>query len=381
MTTHSKETLAVHSGHIDSSDKGTNNPVYTSTSYKYLEMGDIAYTRYSNTPNQKAVVEKVASLENAETGIVFSSGLSAVSSTLFTFLRKGDHIIFQQGLYGGTTNFILNELEKFGIEYTLLENNSLSSFQSAVKKNTKLIYLETPSNPLLSIINLKEMADFAKEHSLISIVDNTFASPVNQTPKDFGIDLVLHSATKYLGGHSDICAGFVLGNNDKINKIQHTALNYGGSLNPLMCHLLERSLKTLYVRVTNQNKNALQIAHYLEAHEKIEKVNYPGLSNHPEHETAKKQMHGFGGMLSFELKDQDIVDFQKRLKLIIPAISLGGIETIISAPVLTSHKKLSEEQRQKEGITNKLLRLSVGIEHVDDLIADLEQALKTESNY
>ncbi len=376
MTTHSKETLAVHSGYIDPSHNGTNNPVYTSTSYKYLDSDGIEYTRYSNTPNQKAVVDKVADLENTETGIVFSSGLAAVSSTLFTFLRNGDHIIFQQGLYGGTTNFILNELDKFGIEYTLLENNSLSSFRAAVKNNTKLIYIETPSNPLLSVINLREMAAFSRKHNLISIADNTFASPVNQNPHDFGIDLVLHSATKYLGGHSDICAGFVLGNTDMIDRIRQTAVNYGGSLNPLMCHLLERSLKTLYVRVNNQNKNALQIAHFLEAHEKVEKINYPGLSSHPEHETAKNQMLGFGGMLSFELKDQDIVDFQKKLKLIIPAISLGGVETIISAPVLTSHKKLSEEQRQKEGIKNNLLRLSVGIEYVDDLIEDLDQAMK-----
>ena len=376
MTTHSKETRAVHSGHTDPSHKGTNNPVYTSTSYKYLESDGIEYTRYSNTPNQKALVDKVASLENAETGIVFSSGLAAVSSTMFTFLKTGDHIIFQQGLYGGTTNFIVNELEKFGIEYTLVENNSFESFNKAIKKNTKIVYFETPSNPLLSIVDLKEMSGFAQKHNLISVVDNTFASPVNQNPADYGIDLVLHSATKYLGGHSDICAGLVLGNRDMIDKIRQTALNFGGSLNPLMCHLLERSLKTLYVRVHQQNKNALQVAHYLEAHEKTGRVNYPGLSSHPEHETAKNQMHGFGGMLSFELKNQDIVDFQKRLKLIAPAISLGGVETIISAPVLTSHKKLTDEQRAKEGISDSLLRLSVGIEHVDDLIADLEQAMK-----
>jgi cystathionine beta-lyase len=378
MTTHSKETRAVHSGHTNSSHKGTNNPVYTSTSYKYLESDGIEYTRYSNTPNQKALVDKVASLENAETGIVFSSGLAAVSSTMFTFLKTADHIIFQQGLYGGTTNFIVNELEKFGIEYTLLENNSLASFEKAVKKNTKMVYIETPSNPLLSILDLKEMSGFAQKHNLISVVDNTFASPVNQNPLDYGIDLVLHSATKYLGGHSDICAGFVLGNTDMIDNIRQTALNFGGSLNPLMCHLLERSLKTLYVRVDQQNKNALQIAQYLEAHEKTGRVNYPGLSSHPGHETANNQMHGFGGMLSFELKNQDIVDFQKRLKLIAPAISLGGVETIISAPVLTSHKKLTDQQRAKEGISDNLLRLSVGIEHVDDLIGDLEQAMKSE---
>jgi len=372
----SKETLAVHAGQVKDLSGGTNNPIFTSTSYKYLDTEKIEYTRYSNTPNQYAVAQKVASLENAENGIVFSSGLAAVSSTLFTFLKSGDHVIFQRGLYGGTTNLILNELTKFNIEYTLVDNNSISAFENAVKKNTKLIYFETPSNPLLSLIDLKEMADFARIYQLISIVDNTFASPVNQNPKDYGIDLVLHSATKYLGGHSDICAGFVLGDNHFIDEIHQTAINYGGSLNPFMCHLLERSLKTLFVRVNTQNTNALEIAHFLENHNSVNQVNYPGLPGHSEHEIANKQMHGYGGMLSFELKDSNIVDFQKRLTLIAPAISLGGVETIISAPVLTSHKKLSEEQRKKEGITDNLLRLSVGIENAEDLIEDLEQAME-----
>jgi len=372
----SKETLAVHAGQIEDLSGGTNNPIFTSTSYKYLDTEKIEYTRYSNTPNQYAVAQKVASLENAENGIVFSSGLAAVSSTLFTFLKSGDHVIFQRGLYGGTTNFIMNELNKFDIEYTLVEENSVSAFEKEVQKNTKLIYLETPSNPLLSLIDLKEMADFARIYQLISIVDNTFASPVNQNPKDFGIDIVLHSATKYIGGHSDICAGFVLGDNNFIDEIQQTAINYGGSLNPFMCHLLERSLKTLFVRVNTQNNNALKIAQFLENHNSVNQVNYPGLPKHPDHEIANKQMHDYGGMLSFELKDSNIVDFQKRLKLITPAISLGGVETIISAPVLTSHKKLSEEQRKKEGITQNLLRLSVGIENVEDLIEDFEQAME-----
>jgi len=372
----SKETLAVHAGQIEYLSGGTNNPIFTSTSYKYLDTEKLEYTRYSNTPNQYAVAQKVASLENAEDGIVFSSGLAAVSSTLFTFLKTGDHVIFQRGLYGGTTNFILNELNKFDIEYTLVEENSVSAFEKAVKKNTKLIYFETPSNPLLSLIDLKQMADFARVYQLISIVDNTFASPVNQNPKDYGIDLVLHSATKYLGGHSDICAGFVLGDNNLIDEIHQTTINYGGSLNPFMCHLLERSLKTLFVRVNTQNNNALKIAQFLEKHNRVNQVNYPGLPKHPEHAIANKQMHGYGGMLSFELKDSNIVDFQKRLTLITPAISLGGVDTIISAPVLTSHKKLTEEQRKKEGITDNLLRLSVGIENAEDLIEDLEQAMK-----
>jgi cystathionine beta-lyase len=220
------------------------------------------------------------------------------------------------------------------------------------------------------------MAEFTRAKNLISIADNTFASPVNQNPKDFGIDLVIHSATKYLGGHSDISAGFILGDKKHIDTIRQTAINLGGSLNPFMCHLLERSLKTLYIRVQQQNQNAMKIADYLDNHDHINRVNYPGLPTHPENVIASKQMNGFGGMISFELKDMDIVDFQKRLKIITPAISLGGVETIISAPILTSHKKLTEEQRRKEGIKGSLLRLSVGIENADEIIEDIEQALK-----
>ncbi len=372
----SKETLCVHEGQTDARLGGVNNPVFTSTSYKYLDSERIDYTRYSNTPNQEIVARKVAALENCESGLVFSSGMAAISTVLYAFLQKGDHVVFQHGLYGGTTNFILNELEKFGIEYSIVDNNSMSAFEDAVKENTKILYLESPSNPLLSVIDLKKVADFANQKNLLSIADNTFASPINQNPKDFGIDLVIHSATKYLGGHSDISAGFILGDKKHIDTIQQTAINLGGSLNPFMCHLLERSLKTLYVRVRQQNRNAMEIAVFLDNHDGINRVNYPGLPTHPEHIIAAKQMNGFGGMISFELNEMDIVDFQKKLKIITPAISLGGVESIISAPILTSHKKLTEEQRRKEGIKSSLLRLSVGIENAEDLIEDIENALK-----
>jgi cystathionine beta-lyase len=371
----SKETLCVHAGETENREGGVNNPIYTSTSYEYLDTDKTEYTRYSNTPNQEIVSQKVAALENAESGIVFSSGMAAISATLFTFLEKGDHIIFQHGLYGGTTNFIYHELDKFGIEYTVLDNNSIGAFEDAVQDNTKLIYLETPSNPILSLVDLEKMAEFSKTNQLISLADNTFASPVNQNPIKHGIDLVIHSGTKYLGGHSDICAGFVLGAKEKIESIRSTALNFGGSLNPLMCHLLERSLKTLFLRVKKQNNNAIEIASYLESHDQIERVYYPGLPSHVGNVIAEKQMDGYGGMIAFELDRKDIIEFQKKLRLIKPAISLGGVETIISAPVLTSHKKLSSNQRKAEGIKDNLLRLSVGIENARDLITDIEQAI------
>lgn len=372
---YNKETRAVHSGtQFDKKTQGTNTPIHTSTANGYLD-SDITYPRYFNTANQLAVAEKIAALEKAETGMVFSSGMAAITSTLLTLLKAGDHIIFQKGLYGGTYNWAVNELEKFGIEFTIAEGNSSNDFENVLQKNTKIIYIETPSNPLLKITDIQAAADFSKANQLISVIDNTFASPVNQNPIDFGIDLIIHSATKYLGGHSDICAGAVVGSKKLISQIKQTALNFGGSLDAQTCYLLERSIKTLFVRVNQQNKNAQQIAEFLAVHPKIKNVFYPGLESSSEFEIAKKQMNGFGGMLSFELKEGNINDFQNKLKLIKPAVSLGGVDTIINAPILTSHRYVPEEDNLKDGITDKVLRLSVGIENVEDLIEDLQNAL------
>ncbi len=371
------ESLAVHAGtRFDGETKGTNTPIYTSTSYGYLDTESPVYPRYFNTVNQKALAEKIAALEKTGDGIIFSSGMAAVTTTLLAFLRKGDHVVFQKGLYGGTFNWVMNGLERFGIEFSIVEDNLPQSFEKAIRKNSKIIYIETPSNPLLRITDIEAVAELARNHGVLSIIDNTFASPVNQNPVELGIDLVLHSATKYLGGHSDICAGVTVGSKSLIEKIRSTGLNFGGSLNALMCHLLERSIKTLFVRVEKQNKNAGEIARYLSKHPRVGKVYYPGLENSEGFEIAKKQMKGFGGMLSFELAGRNITKFQRQLKLIKPSVSLGGVETIICAPALTSHRHLSVEARRKEGIADRLLRLSVGIEHVDDIIADLKQALE-----
>ncbi|MDX1284619.1 MAG: PLP-dependent aspartate aminotransferase family protein [Draconibacterium sp.] len=370
-----KETKAIHSGtQFDKKTKGTNSPVYTSTAFGYIDT-DVVYPRYFNTWNQQAVADKIAALENTEAALVFSSGMAAISSALFAFLKTGDHIIFQNGLYGGTVNWCLKELEKFGIEFTIADGNTPANFEKALQKNTKLLYIETPSNPLLKITDIKAAVNFAKANNLLTAIDNTFASPVNQNPADFGIDLVLHSATKYLGGHSDICAGALAASKEIISQVRQTALNFGGSLDSQVCYLLERSIKTIFIRVQQQNKNALQTAEFLNQHTKIAQVFYPGLTSHEGHETAKKQMHGFGGMLAFALKDGDIMEFQKNLQLILPAVSLGGVDSIISAPILTSHKLVPEKERLAEGITDKVLRLSVGIENAEDLIEDLEKAL------
>jgi len=376
MNQYAQETRCVHSGTIiDREDEGANTPVYTSTSFGYLDRETPMYPRYFNTKNQQALSQKISSLEKAENALAFSSGMAAITSTLYAFLSQGDHIVFQSALYGGTINFILKDLERFGIEYTLVDGTHTKDYERAVRKNTKALYIETPSNPLLKIIDLDDISRMAKSKNIISIIDNTFASPVNQNPIDWWMDIVIHSATKYLNGHSDVTAGAVASTNDKINRIWETARNLGGSLNAQTCYLLERSLKTLHIRVKAQNENAMQLARFLEDHRNIQRVWYPGLENHTGHETAKKQMKGFGGMLSFEPKSNNVIEMQKRLDLIRPAVSLGGIDSTICSPALTSHKGLSQEERVKQGIGDSLLRLSVGIEHPDDLMQDLDEAL------
>lgn len=373
-----KETLAIHDADHSQTYKipaSLNPPIITSTSFGYLDEEQVVYPRYFNTPNQASVAAKIASLEEAEEGLIFSSGMAAITTTLLTFLKAGDHAIFQRGLYGGTYNFIANEIQKFGISVSVPEENSVEAFENEILPETKLIFIETPSNPLLKITDIEATASFARRHNLISAIDSTFASPVNQNPFRMGIDLVIHSATKYLGGHSDICAGAVAGSKRHIDRIRPMALSFGGSLDARTCYLLERSIKTLFVRVLRQNENSEAVAGYLDRHPGVSKVFYPGLVSSGSYEIASRQMKGFGGMLSFELKKADPVAFQKRLKLIRPAVSLGGVETIICSPVMTSHRHLSKEEREKEGITEGLLRLSVGIENKKDLIEDLEQAL------
>ena len=370
-------TRCVHAGTMhDKVKKGINSPIYTSTSFEFIDQPDTIYPRYLNTPNEKAVAEKIASLEDAESALVFSSGMAAISTVLFTFLGKGDHAVFQKGLYGGTSHFLEREFERFGIAYTVATSQKAEDMESCIQKNTRVVYIETPSNPLLSITDIKAVADMAKRKGIISVIDNTFASPVNQQPAGMGIDLVVHSATKYMGGHSDILAGAVAGSEELMKEVYQTGLNFGGSLNANTLYLLERSLKTIHLRVERINDNAMELAHFLETHPAVKQVNYPGLPGHKGHEIASIQMTGFGGMLSFEVSAQDGIAFQKRLKLIKPSMSLGGLESICSSPAHTSHRHLGPEGRKAEGISEELIRLSVGIEDVADLKADLEQALK-----
>ncbi len=372
-----KSTNCVHAGKIfDASTKGMVSPVYPSTSYDYIDTDILAYPRYFNTPNQKAVVEKLCALEHGEDGLVTSSGMAAVTTVLFALLQKGDHAVFERNLYGGTYHAVINEMERYGISYSF-SDASESSIRSAIKENTRLIYFETPSNPLISITDIRMVARVAKENDLVTVIDNTFASPINQNPLDIGIDVVIHSGTKYLGGHSDIICGAIISNNALVEKFWNTAIHFGGSINAHTCYLLERSLKTLAIRVEKQNQNAMELAGHLEGHSLVKCVNYPGLTSHSGHHIAINQMNGFGGMLSFEvdLLAEETDRFLKRLNIIHSAVSLGGVESIISSPARTSHAKMTSRQRVEVGISDQLLRLSVGIEDADDLKKDIDQAM------
>ncbi|WP_010229745.1 trans-sulfuration enzyme family protein [Gillisia marina] len=370
-------TRCTHAGELkDTQFKGAISPLYMSTSYAFEDVEVKRYPRYFNTPNQVALAKKMASLENGEAALIFGSGMAAVSTSLMAFLHNGDHVVLQNTLYGGTSNLVVEEFEKFGISYSFTKDFKPESFEAEIKENTKVIYIETPSNPLLTITDLNAIAKIAKKHGLVSMIDNTFASPVNQNPIDFGIDIVIHSATKYMGGHSDILAGTVISSETHIDTIFQLAKNFGGSLSDFTVWLLERSIKTMGLRVKAQNKNAKKMAKYLEKHEDVARVYYPGLKSHPDHELAKSQMKGFGGMLSFELKEGlDASMFQKKLKMIKSSMSLAGVESTILSPTMTSHALLSPEERQKQGIKDGLMRFSVGIEEKEDLIADIEQAL------
>jgi cystathionine beta-lyase/cystathionine gamma-synthase len=375
-TKSSKLTQSVHAGsHGDPQHRGTVTPIFPSSAYDYTEGSTSLYPRYFNTPNQRSVIEKLAALENSEDGIIFSSGMAAILTSLFAMLKKGDHAVFQNDLYGGTHHALVHEMPRYGIEYTLVDGANPANFEKAIRPETKVIYIETPSNPTLKITDINAVAEIAKKHGIITIIDNTFASPVNQNPIDLGIDIVAHSGTKYIGGHSDICCGAALGSKKIIGRIWESAIHFGGSLDAHTCWLVERSLKTIVLRVRQQNENALKIAQYLQSDSRIGKVYYPGLQTHPDHEIAKRQMTGgFGGMLSFEVKN-NADDFMKKLKLIKRAISLGGIESTITSPAKTSHVKMSANERASIGVTDNLVRFSVGIEEAEDLIEDIKQAL------
>jgi cystathionine beta-lyase len=371
------ETLCVHAGgRVDPAHPGLVNPIYPSTAYEFPHAsGKVIYPRYQNVATHEAVAAKIAALEHGEEALVFGSGMAAISTALFALVKAGDHVIFPKDIYGGTFNLAVQDLPRFGIDYTLVPGVEAADFEAALRPETRLVYLETPSNPLLRITDLKAVAAWAKARGLLTLIDNTFASPINQTPLDLGVDLVAHSATKYLNGHTDVNCGAVIASKALMDPIRSCAMRLGGMLDVRGAWLLERGLKTLALRVRRQNENAQRLAEFLSGHSQVRAVHYPGLPSHPQHRVAAGQMRGFGGMLSFDLPEGWADAVLKRLRLITPAISLGGVESVIVQPSRTSHQGLPPVEKAALGITDDLLRLSVGIEDWEDLRDDLGQAL------
>jgi cystathionine beta-lyase/cystathionine gamma-synthase len=375
------ETKLIHAGEPDPLINGAvSMPVFQSSTFEYTganSYNDLKYIRLNNTPNHIALHQKLAALENAEAALVTASGMAAISTTLLSILSSGDHLLAQECLYGGTHDFITKDLETFGISYDFIDGDDPGSWKHKLKPNTKAMYVESMTNPLLQVADLKAVVEFTKAHSLISLIDNTFPSPVNFRPPEWGFDLSLHSCTKYLNGHSDIVAGAVIGRADLIEKITHKLNHLGGSLDPHACFLLHRGMKTLAVRVRYQNESTLKIAKFLEENPAVNKVNYPGLENHPRHQRARELFDGFSGMLSFELKGgiQAAERFIQNTTLPTIAPSLGGVESLITRPVTTSHSGMSPDDRQSLGISDTLIRVSIGIEATEDIIEDFDQAL------
>jgi cystathionine beta-lyase/cystathionine gamma-synthase len=382
---HHPETQAVRAGtDLKKKNAPLATPIYQTSTFEVTDNDqqlratptDMFYTRYGN-PTHTVVENAIAELEGADAALVFSSGMNAITTTILALVKSGDHIVAQRDIYGGVTKFLSQWLPKLGVETTFVDTTDYEQHARAIRPNTKLIHIESPTNPTLRVVDLHRVARLAKEHNLITTIDGTFATPLNTKPLDFGIDLVLHSGTKYFGGHHDIICGVAAGRRDLIEQIHHTRTTLGGCMDPHAAFLLLRGIKTLAVRVQRQNENALRVAQFLAGHPKVRQVHYPFLEGHPQRALAVEQMKGGGGMLSFEVNGtgDDARKLSESLHLFTLAPSLGGVDSLVSLPVLTSHAMISAEHRKKMGVTEQLIRLSVGIENADDLIADLEQAL------
>lgn len=355
-------------------------PVFQSATY---ESGDetsyhgIRYLRLNNSPNHLALAGKLAALENAESAVVAASGMAAIATALFTVLGSGGHVLAHRTLYGGTHDLLTKEFASHGLSFDLMDADDPGSWSAKLRPTTRAAYVETITNPLLEVCDLEAVVRFAREHELVAMVDNTFASPVNFRPAEHGFDLSLHSGTKYLNGHSDIVAGAVIGRADLVEQVTHRLNHLGGTLDPHACFLLDRGLKTLVLRVRQHNASALALARFLEAHPAVALVHYPGLTGHPQHTRATRLLDGFGGMLSFELHGglASARQFLQSVELAIVAPSLGSVETLVTRPAATAHLGLSRSQRAASGVTDGLVRVSVGIEALDDLLDDFGQAL------
>ena len=383
----SVETQLIHADRHLNPTSSVAPPIYQSATFRADSVEDFAkrssqprhpeyYTRFGN-PSLSQVEAVLAELEAAEAALVTASGMAAVSTAALTIASQGSHVVAQTNHYGGTTNLLQKLLPRFGVEVTQVDQRDTSAFERALRPNTRLIILETPSNPVMALTDLAAVAAIAKSRGIITLVDNTFATPINQRPLDLGCDLVFHSATKYFGGHSDLIGGVVMGSNAAVTEIWNTHVILGAVLGPFDAWLMLRGLRTLALRVRQHNQNALALAQFLEGHKKVRRVHYPGLKSHPQHELARKQMSGFGGMLSFEIEGGfDAGDrFLKRLRLASHAASLGGVETLAVHAAANFLHYMSSEEAERIGILPGLVRISAGVEAPEDLVADFEQAL------
>ena len=372
-------TDAIHAGQIpDPTTGAVITPIYQTSTYAQYELGKSTGFEYARTHNftRQALEKNIATLEKGKYGIAFASGLAATHA-LMSLLKAGDHVVISNNVYGGTYRLYELNLKNFGLDYSWVDTTNLKNIENAIRPNTKMIYVETPTNPMLNLTDLKGVSEIAKKHDLISVCDNTFMSPYFQNPLTFGIDIVLHSTTKYLNGHSDIIGGMIVTSNDKIHeRIRYIQNAAGGVPSPFDCWLVLRSTKTLAIRMKQHEENAKSIAKFLNESGYAKRIIYPGLENHPQHELAKRQMRGFGGMVSV-----DFESFEKAkkvlngVKIFTLAESLGGVESLISHPATMTHASVPKEEREKIGITDSLVRFSVGIEDVEDLIEDIKKAL------
>jgi cystathionine beta-lyase/cystathionine gamma-synthase len=380
-----QETEAVRGGtSLEKKNGPLSMPIYQTSTFEVTDLQeqvratptDRFYTRYGNATN--TVPENaIAELEGTDAALLFSSGMAAITTSILALVKAGDHIVAQRDIYGGALKFLSQWLPKLGVETTFVDTNDIAQHECAIRPNTKIVYVESPTNPTVRVVDLEKIVALAQKHGLTSLIDSTFATPINCRPAEWGIDVVLHSGTKYFGGHSDIMCGITAGRRDLIEQVHHARTTLGGCMDPHAAFLLLRGIKTLAVRVERQNQSALRIAEFLSRHPKVTRVHYPLLKEHPDYAIAKKQMTGAGGVLSFEVDGSgaDACRVAEGLNLFTLAPSLGGVDSLVTIPVLTSHYLIDPAVLKKMGVTEQMLRISVGIEHVEDLIADLGKGL------
>ncbi len=382
-------TKSVHEAEpFDERTGSLTTPIYETSTFGFAKAADVpvavagfgekgyTYSRWEN-PTVVTLEKKLAAFEHGGVGAAFSSGMAAISTAVFAFIKKGTHVLGIKDLYGGTYALLHDILPELGFGTTLVESSDFNALEGGMKKSTGIVYIESPTNPTLKLVDIQKAAKLAHSNGAVLMVDNTFASPINQNPLDFGADVVLHSMTKYINGHADLIAGAAIADKANSHKIKMMRRDFGGTLDPIPAWLILRGMKTMAIRVRQQNATAMALAEFLSTHRKVTAVNYPGLKTHPQHQLAKKQMKGFGGMLSFEIRGttRDAMRFTESVKTATLAASLGGVETLVSQPYNMTHAQMSAKERAETGIPETLVRVSIGIEDVEDLLGDFKQAL------